>query len=171
MQKSHDFGFRDSTRLNGKYLIQYRSPIPRLQSNYDLAVTRGTSEQSKESFIAFAERETVYFINFFRKWVAVPRSNAMSLAYEDLIEQQERTLATAIGFIRGDAAIDTASLARTVAQVPVAADTQGRCAIRCSIPIAIRRRSRGSSARWRRLRQGPHPLSFYLASHRRPDHP
>ena len=41
MQKSHDFGFRDSTRLNGKYLIQYRSPIPRLQSNYDLAVARG----------------------------------------------------------------------------------------------------------------------------------
>ena len=33
MQKSHDFGFRDSTRLNGKYLVQYRSPIPRLQSS------------------------------------------------------------------------------------------------------------------------------------------
>ena len=29
MQKSHDFGFRDSNGLNGKYLIQYRSPIPR----------------------------------------------------------------------------------------------------------------------------------------------
>jgi hypothetical protein len=48
-----------STRLNGKYLIQYRSPIPRLQSNYDLAVTRGTVEQSKESLTAFAECETV----------------------------------------------------------------------------------------------------------------
>jgi hypothetical protein len=59
MQKSHDFGFRDSTRLRGKYLIQFRSPIPRLQSNYDLAVARGTSERSNESFVAFAERETV----------------------------------------------------------------------------------------------------------------
>ena len=49
MQKSHDFGFRDSARLNGKYLIQYRSPIPRLQSNYDLAVARGTVAQSKEA--------------------------------------------------------------------------------------------------------------------------
>jgi hypothetical protein len=47
MRKSHDFGFRDSTRLNGKYLIQYRSPIPRLQSNYDLAVAHGTVEQSR----------------------------------------------------------------------------------------------------------------------------
>ena len=91
MQKSHDFGFRDSTRLNGKYLIQYRSPIPRLQSNYDLAVARGTVEQSKVSFAAFAERETAYFINFYRKWVAVPQLNALAVAYEDLIEQQERT--------------------------------------------------------------------------------
>lgn len=76
MQKSHDFGFRDSTRLNGKYLIQYRSPIPRLQSNYDLAVARGTVAESKEAFEAFAERETAYFINFYRKWVSAPRLRA-----------------------------------------------------------------------------------------------
>ena len=80
MQKSHDFGFRDSSRLNGKYLIQYRSPIPRLQSNYELAVARGTVEQSRESFTAFAERETAYFINFYRKWVAAPRLNALAVA-------------------------------------------------------------------------------------------
>ena len=73
------------TRLNGKYLIQYRSPIPRLQSNYDLAVARGTVGQSKEAFASFAERETVYFINFYRKWVAEPRLNALAVAYEDLI--------------------------------------------------------------------------------------
>jgi hypothetical protein len=80
MQKSHDFGFRDSNGLNGKYLIQYRSPIPRLQSNYDLAVARGTVEQSSESFAAFAERETAYFINFYRKWVTAPRLNALAVA-------------------------------------------------------------------------------------------
>jgi len=66
IQKSHDFGFRDSTKLNGKYLIQYRSPIPRLQSNYDLAVSRRATERSNESFANFAERETAYFINFYR---------------------------------------------------------------------------------------------------------
>jgi hypothetical protein len=53
---------------SAQYLIQYRSPIPRLQSNYDLAVSRGEVEQSKESFASFAARETVYFINFYRKW-------------------------------------------------------------------------------------------------------
>jgi hypothetical protein len=119
MQKSHDFGFRDSSRLNGKYLIQYRSPIPRLQSNYDLAVARGAVGQSKESFDAFAERETLYFINFYRKWLAVPRLNALAVAYEDLIEQQERTLTAVIGFITGDTGIDPAALARALAAAPV----------------------------------------------------
>ena len=71
---------------------------PRLQSNYDLAVARGTVEQSKESFAAFAERETAYFINFYRKWVVAPRLNALAVAYEDLIEQQERTLTAVIGW-------------------------------------------------------------------------
>lgn len=122
MQKSHDFGFRDSPRLNGKYLIQYRSPIPRLQSNYDLSVMRGAGEASKDGFRAFAETETAYFINFYRKWIGTPHKNALVIAYEDLIEQQERTLAAAIGFIQGDAAIDAGALARTLAEVPVAAD-------------------------------------------------
>jgi hypothetical protein len=44
----------------------------------------------------------MYFINFYRKWAAVPQLNALAVAYEDLIEQQERTLAAAIGFITGD---------------------------------------------------------------------
>jgi hypothetical protein len=119
MQKSHDFGFRDADGLNGKYLIQYRSPIPRLQSNFDLAVVRGTVEKSSESFATFAERETTYFINFYRKWVAAPRLNALAVAYEDLIEQQERTLTAVIGFITGDSRVDDAALARALAAAPV----------------------------------------------------
>jgi hypothetical protein len=119
MQKSHDFGFRDTDQLKGKYLIQYRSPIPRLQSNYDLAVARGSVEQSKDSFAAFAERETLYFINFYQKWVVVPRLNAFAVAYEDLIAQQERTLTAVIGFITGDSGVDAAALARALAAAPV----------------------------------------------------
>jgi len=40
LQKSHDFGFRDAPDLNGRYLIQFRLPIPRLQSKYDLSIAR-----------------------------------------------------------------------------------------------------------------------------------
>jgi hypothetical protein len=118
MQKSHDFGFRDSTWLNGKYLIQYRSPIPRLQSNYILH-TRATGEESEESFRAFAETETAYFIAFYQKWIAVLRPNALVMAYEDLIERQKQSLITAISFIQGDSAIDEAGLERMLTACPV----------------------------------------------------
>jgi hypothetical protein len=119
MQKSHDFGFRDSTRLRGKYLIQYRSPIPRLQSNYDLALSRGTVTPGKDAFIAFAERETAYFINFYRKWVTEPQPNALAVAYEDLIGEQARTVAAVVSFVQGDSAVNESALARTLAEVPV----------------------------------------------------
>jgi hypothetical protein len=119
LQKSHDFGFRDAPELNGRYLIQFRSPIPRLQSNYDLAIARGIGDESKEGFVAFAEKETAYFINFYRKWVAAPRHNTLVIAYEDMIGAHERTLAAAIGFVQGHAAIDGEALAATLAQVPV----------------------------------------------------
>jgi hypothetical protein len=134
-----------STRLNGKYLIQYRSPIPRLQSNYDLAVTRGTVEQSKESLTAFAECETVYFINFYRKWIAVPRPNALAVAYEDLIERQERTLVAVASFIIADSGVDQAALARALAQATVGGVRDPMLQL-----FTIRRCSCGSSAKWRK---------------------
>jgi hypothetical protein len=61
----------------------------------------------------------VYFINFYRKWVAAPKLNAFTVAYEDLIEQQERTLTAAIGFVTGDSGVDAAALARALAATPV----------------------------------------------------
>jgi hypothetical protein len=118
LQKSHDFGFRDATRLNGKYLIQYRSPIPRLLSNYDLALSRGAIEDSKESLAAFAERETAYFINFYRKWIAVPQPNALAVAYEDLTGAQERTVGSVASFIEGESEVDGTRLARALAEAP-----------------------------------------------------
>ena len=45
--------------------------------------------------------------------------NTLAIAYEDLIDAQERTLTAAIGFIQGDAAIDGEALAATLARVPV----------------------------------------------------
>ncbi len=120
MQKSHDFGFRDSPLLNGKYLIQYRSPIPRLQSNYDLYV-RDTGRNDAASFRAFAEQETLYFINFYRKWIATPPRNALVLSYEELTESHAAALAAVAGFIEDGGTVDQAALDRTLALAPVGA--------------------------------------------------
>lgn len=129
LQKSHDFGFRDSAGLHGKYLIQYRSPIPRLQSNYDLHA-RATGEHSPEGFRAFAATETTYFINFYRKWIADPRPNAFAVAYEELIEQQRQTLIAAIGFVQGASSIDAEAVERVLAQCPVGGDGGASGAVR-----------------------------------------
>jgi hypothetical protein len=120
MQKSHDFGFRDSPFLNGKYLIQYRSPIPRLQSNYDL-YSRDTGRSDAASFRAFAEEETVYFINFYRKWIATPPADAFVLSYEELTENHAAALAAVVAFIEDGAEPDQAALERALALVPVGA--------------------------------------------------
>ena len=121
MQKSHDFGFRDSPLLNGKYLIQYRSPIPRLQSNYDL-YSRDTGRNDAASFRAFAEEETLYFINFYRKWIMAPPRNALILSYEELTENHAASLAAVVGFIEDGGAIDQEALDRATALVPVGAN-------------------------------------------------
>jgi hypothetical protein len=63
-----------------------------------------------------------YFINFYRKWVAAPRLNALAVAYEDLIGEQARTLAAVVSFIQGDSSLDQAALARALAEAPVGAD-------------------------------------------------
>lgn len=123
LQKSHDFGFRDTPLLNGKYLIQYRSPIPRLQSNFELHV-RDTGEKSSEAFTAFAETETAYFINFYRKWIAATPPDGLVVAYEDLIYRQLQTLTTVIEFIQGNAGIDADAMEATLGAHPVSGSDQ-----------------------------------------------
>lgn len=120
MQKSHDFGFRDAPFLKGKYLIQFRSPIPRLQSNFDLYV-RDTGRSDAASFRAFAEQETSYFINFYRKWIANPPRQAFILSYEALTEDQPKSLAAVVSFLENGAPVDQAALDRAVSVLPAGA--------------------------------------------------
>ena len=51
--------------------------------------------------------------------MAVPQLNTLAVAYEDLIEQQEGTLAAAIGFITGHSRVNATALARALAAAPV----------------------------------------------------
>ena len=64
----------------------------------------------------------MYFINFYQKWVAEPRLNALAVAYEDLIGEQARTLAAVVSFVQGDSSVDQAALARALSQAPVGAN-------------------------------------------------
>jgi hypothetical protein len=45
-----------------------------------------------------------------------PRPNTLAVAYDDLIGEQERTLAAVVSFIQGNSGVDATALARALAQ-------------------------------------------------------
>jgi hypothetical protein len=84
MQKSHDFGFKDPVDVPGtQRVIQYRSPIPRALSNYELHLKNGF-EDTVPNFRNFLVAEALYFERFYKKWVADRREDFFLLSYEEL---------------------------------------------------------------------------------------
>jgi hypothetical protein len=114
MQKSHDFGFKDPLNLPGKYIIQYRHPIPRMQSNFDHNVHVTGSDDSAARFWAFARHETDYFIRFWKKWMERSPANVFILSYEDMTETPHDSLLALLRFIQPDRAIDEEALSQAL---------------------------------------------------------
>lgn len=85
MQKSHDFKLKDPLELGAAHLrvVQVRKPVPRLRSNYRLHLKSGV-EDSRKTFLTFAERERRYYYGFWKKWVVGDR-DAVLLPYEQFI--------------------------------------------------------------------------------------
>lgn len=86
-QKSHDFKLEDEIPESCKFLIQYRHPIPRLFSDWKLAVsTRDGLVDSYESFVKFSNNRKRYYVNFFKKWVVPFREDErfFMMSYESL---------------------------------------------------------------------------------------
>ena len=88
LQKSHDFRLTDEIIESCKYLIQFRHPIPRLFSHWNLAVKNNKSLlDTQDQFVRFARLKKKYYIDFMRKWFFPfcedPRFFMMS--YESLV--------------------------------------------------------------------------------------
>jgi len=101
LQKSHDFDFNDPVDPSQRYLIEYRHPVPRSQSNFELALRRGLREDTKEDFWSFVDASVKYQIAFFRKWIETPPSNAVLLAYERLSRDPAAELSKVVEFMTG----------------------------------------------------------------------
>lgn len=100
LQKSHDFRLEDPIVESCKYLIQYRHPVPRLFSDWDLAVTKFSHPDSEEHFIKFARTRRRYYITFFEKWI-VPFANDsrfFMMSYESLVAEPLATVQNLIRF-------------------------------------------------------------------------
>ena len=84
MQKSHDFEFKDPITVPGTHrIVQYRSPVPRALSNYELHLQH-YPEDTLRSFRDFLAAEALYFARFYKKWLANRVPDCLLLSYEEL---------------------------------------------------------------------------------------
>jgi hypothetical protein len=84
MQKSHDFEFADPLTVPATFrIVQYRSPVPRSLSNYELHLKNG-NQDTVRGFRAFLVNEAMYFRRFYNKWLANHPTEYMTLSYEEL---------------------------------------------------------------------------------------
>lgn len=84
MQKSHDFEFKDPLVVPGTHrVVQYRSPVPRALSNYELHLKNG-AEDTLRNFRDFLVLEALYFVRFYNKWLANRSTENFILNYEEL---------------------------------------------------------------------------------------
>lgn len=112
IQKSHDLDFRDPIDPEALYIIQYREPIARIQSNWDHFLhVRKDQEDTPEAFRRFALAETRYHIRFWKKWLEEPPPRSVVLRYEDIAQRGLDALQAIIATIDPSHSLDSDRLA------------------------------------------------------------
>ena len=110
VQKNHDHRLQDPFLSEYKYIVQYRHPIPRSVSNFEVFV-KNRNVKSKEihkkrntsnSFYDFLERDAKYYIDFYQKYIAPNFPNVLVLQYEYLVDNPKESLKKIVNFIQND---------------------------------------------------------------------
>ena len=105
MQKNHDFKLESPFLKNYKYIIQYRHPIPRSVSNFEVFIRNGDDidkKNTKLNFYNFLDKEADYYISFYQKYIESRLPNILLLKYENLVDQPEETFRKVVTFIQDD---------------------------------------------------------------------
>jgi hypothetical protein len=114
LQKSHDFDFIDEILLpNAFRVVQYRNPVPRSLSNYELYLQHGF-EDNIITFRHFLVAEAIYFCKFYQKWMAKASPKILTLSYEELTADPLRALLRFFQYVR--LPMDLDQLASGIAQ-------------------------------------------------------
>ena len=96
--KNHDFGLRHASGLevlpDRRYLIQFRSPIRSIASNFYLSVARLPDTDNRYGWTKFAYQQIEYWNAFIDKWVFATEGDRRFLLcrYEDLVADPFATL-------------------------------------------------------------------------------
>jgi len=115
-QKSHDFNLSDPITIPGIFrIVQYRSPVPRSLSNYELYLRNGV-EDNIRTFRRFLVDEALYFCKFYDKWIEKPSSAVFVLTYEQLTADPLRALLHFFQFVNSPINLDhlSAGIAKSI---------------------------------------------------------
>ena len=101
--KNHDFGLHHGSGLevlpDRRYLIQFRSPIRSIASNFHLSVARLPDTDNHYGWTTFAYRQIEYWNAFIDKWVFATEGDRRFLLcrYEDLVADPFAMLRRVVG--------------------------------------------------------------------------
>src|ERR1700692_1543945 len=99
LQKSHDRDFKDPLSIAGTYrVVQYRSPVPRALSNYELHLKNG-SENTPRNFRNFLINEALYSERFYKKWLTNRALKHLLLSYEELANNPLKAILDFLDYI------------------------------------------------------------------------
>lgn len=114
LQKSHDIDLIDPVGVPETYrIVQYRSPVPRSLSNYELHV-RNIGKDDMRVFRNFLVEEALYFENFYKKWIENRSDEFFFLNYEELTADPLKACVAFFRFI--DLSIDVEKISEGIAK-------------------------------------------------------
>jgi hypothetical protein len=126
-QKSHDFSLDLDNDGRYKYIVQFRDPIESIVSLYLLEtspdywkwkekVDRASYvEDTKESWINFANRNIIYWKKFVNKWIdESKKENVIVISYEELLSNPKKAIIKALKFIMSEPVIDENFLEKVI---------------------------------------------------------
>ena len=104
--KNHDHGLLSSPGVpilaREKYLIQYRSPVWSVVSNFKVYLKNHPAENTKQGWEKFACRDIFFWNRFVDKWVLDFPPDLTSphyCVYEDLMADPKTTLTSVLSFL------------------------------------------------------------------------
>jgi hypothetical protein len=124
--KNHDFGLRRSPGVpilpTERYLIQYRSPVWSITSNFKLYLKRHPDENDRAGWERFAFRDVFLWNRFIDKWVLdfPPDANPPQYCtYEELIDEPEVKVREVMAFL-SDGPLDDDRISADLERFPIA---------------------------------------------------
>ena len=121
LSKNHDFEFDSIASDNVPYLIQYRSFITSVVSNFEVAVYNNSTADNADSFREFSIYYANRYVRFVQKWIFDIRQpkERLVVKYDTLMEDPLPTMTHIVKFFAPGNDVDRGRLAECIETAPI----------------------------------------------------